>query len=186
MLGIDWSRHESRGRWNSPGSFVTPAPGSPLKGKGTRLSVPVLVRHDAGCRYARPAVGGHSDAAKRMSDHYNLHKTCGAITGHWLAFALADGAHDGTVYESKLEAVVHQHHGEWWCAFIRIGPSAMSVCEAESQLVWQRQQAKLKLPDRDDSRGGLDVIRRLTVEDQARQTAALRAGSGLIALGYRK
>jgi hypothetical protein len=150
------------------------------------VNVPVLVRHDHGCRYARPEHGGHSDAAKRMSDHYNLHKACGAITGHWLAFALADGSHDGEAYETKLEAVAHQHHSEWWCAFIRIGPSAMSVCEAESQLMWQRQQAKLRLPDRDDSRGGLDVIRRLTVADHQRQTAALRNGSGLIALGYRK
>lgn len=150
------------------------------------MSIPVLVRHDPGCRYARPEHGGHSDAAKNMSDHYNLHKSVGAITGHWLAFALQDGGHDGTVYESKAEAVRHQHHAEWWCAFIRIGPSYMSVCEAESQLMWQRQQARLKLPDRDDKRGGLDVIRRLTTTDHLLQAEMLRTGTGLVGLGYRK
>jgi hypothetical protein len=148
------------------------------------VSVPVLVRHDPGCRYARPADGGHTDAAKRISDHYNLHKAAGALNGWWLAFALADGSHDGTAYETKLEAVAHQHHSEWWCAFIRLGPASMTVCQAESQLMWHRQQAKLRLADRDDKRGGRDVIRRLTIEDHARQTAALRDGTGLIALGY--
>lgn len=150
------------------------------------MSSPVLVRHDPGCRYARPEHGGHSDAAKRVSDHYNLHKAAGALTGWWLAFALADGGHDGTAYPTKLEAVTHQHHAEWWCAFIRIGPSMMTVCEAESQLMWQRQQARLKLPQRDDPHGGLDVITRLTREDHARQMAALRDGTGFIGLGYRK
>jgi hypothetical protein len=149
------------------------------------LSIPVLVRHDPGCRYARPDGGGHSDAAKRMSDHYNLHKAAGAIVGWWLAFALADGAHDGTAYPAKLEAVAHQHHAEWWCAFVRIGPSVMSVCEAESQLYMYRMQAKLKLADRENKHGGLDVITRVTREDHARQMAALRSGTGLIGLGYR-
>jgi hypothetical protein len=150
------------------------------------LSTPVLVRHDYGCRYARPEHGGHTDAAKQISDHYNLHVAAGAIKGWWLAFGLQDGGHDGTAYETKAEAVLHQHHAEWWTMFVRIGPSTMSVCEAESQLMWQRQQAKLKLPQRDDPRGGLDVIRRLTVTDHLLQARAIGTGTGLIGLGYRK
>lgn len=150
------------------------------------MSVPVLVRHDHGCRYARPEHGGHSDAAKKISDHYNLHRAAGALNGWWLAFALADGSHDGEAYETKAAAVLHQHHAEWWTAFICIGAPNMSVCEAESQLMWQRQQAKLKLPQRDDPRGGLDVIRRLTTADHLLQAHAIATGSGFIGLGYRK
>ena len=149
------------------------------------MSVPVLVRHDAGCRYARPEGGGHSDAAKRMSDHYNLHKAAGAILGWWLAFALADGAHDGEAYQTKQEAVRHQHHDEWWSTFVKIGPASMSVCQAESLLYMGRQQARLKLPDRDDKRGGYDVIPRLTIEDHWRQMEALRTGRDYVGLGYR-
>lgn len=149
-------------------------------------SVPVLVRHDQGCRYARPEHGGHSDAAKRISDAYNLHKAAGALDGWWLAFGLQDGGHDNTPYETKAEAVRHQHHAEWWTMFIRIGPSAMSVCEAESQLMWQRQQARLKLPDRDDPRGGLEVIQRIGRADHLLQAHAIATGTGHIGLGYRK
>jgi hypothetical protein len=149
------------------------------------LSIPVLVRHDPGCRYARPDGGGHSDASKRMSDHYNLHKAAGAITGWWLAFALSDGAHDGEAYPTKGEAVVHQHHNEWWFCFVKIVPGTMSVCEAESMLYMYRQQSKLKLANRDDKRGGYDVIPRLRIEDHWRQVEAIRTGRDYIGLGYR-
>ena len=120
-----------------------------------------------------------------MSDHYNLHKAAGAITGWWLAFALSDGSHDGEAYPTKAEAVVHQHHNEWWFCFVKIVPGTMSVCEAESMLYMYRQQARLKLANRDDKRGGYDVIPRLTIEDHWRQVEAIRTGRDYIGLGYR-
>jgi hypothetical protein len=149
------------------------------------LSTPVLVRHDPGCRYARPEHGGHTDAAKRMADHYNLHKAAGALNGWWLAFALADGAHDGEAYQSKAEAVRHQNHSEWWFAFLKISPGTMTTCQAESLLMMYRQQSRLKLADRDDKRGGYDVIPRLAIEDHWRQMAALKSGRDFVGLGYR-
>jgi hypothetical protein len=149
------------------------------------MAVPVLVRHDPGCRYSRPEHGGHTDAAKRMSDHYNLHRAAGAAIGWWLAFALADGSHDGEAYPTKAEAVRHQGHNEWWCCFVKIVPSTMTVCEAESQLYMHRMQAKLKLADRDSKRGGLDVITRLNAEDHATQMEVIRTGRDFIGLGYR-
>ena len=142
--------------------------------------------HDRGCRYARPEGGGHSDAAKRIADAYNLHKVAGACVGWWVAFALADGSSDDEVYPTKAEAVRHQHHNEWWFTFVKIGPTHMTVCQAESLLYMGRMQSKLKLADRDDRRGGYDVIPRLTIEDHWRQMEALRTGQGAIALGYRK
>lgn len=146
----------------------------------------MLVRHDRGCNYARPEGGGHSDAAKRMSDHYNLHIAAGAIMGWWVAFALNDGATDGDVYQTKAEAVFHQHHNEWWFTFVKIGGGVMTVCQAESLLYMGRMQAKLRLADRDDRQhGGYEVISRITIEDHWRQMEALRTGRGAIALGYR-
>ena len=120
-----------------------------------------------------------------MSDHYNLHKSAGALPGWWLAFALSDGSHDGEAYPTKAEAVRHQHHNEWWCCFVRIVPGVMSVCAAESQLYMGRQQSRLRLADRDDKRGGYDVITRLNLEDCWRQMEALRTGRDFIGLGYR-
>lgn len=167
------------------------------------MGVPVLVRHDMGCKYGRASANididddghiiageilpGHTDAAKQVSDIYNLHKAAGAPVGHWIAVALADGASDGTAYPSKAAAVTHQHHNEWWFAFIQLQPGALSVCAAESLLRWQRQAAALRTADREDSRGGLDVIPRLTREAHMGQLAALGGHGGLpVALGYRK
>lgn len=164
------------------------------------MSVPVLVRHDPGCKYSRgrdlvvdddgrivsgEITPGHSDAAKRIADHYNLHKAAGAITGWWVAFALADGSTDGDAYPTKAEAVRHQHQNEWWFTYVKIGPASMTVCQAESLLYMGREQSKLRLADRDDRRGGLDVIPRLTREDHERQMQAIRTGRGYVGLGYR-
>lgn len=146
----------------------------------------VLVVHDRACRFARQEDGGgHSDAAKRISDWYNLHRAAGAARGV-IAVALADGTSDGVLYQDRAAAVVHQHHNEHWYAYIRIAAPSMSICEAASLLRWERQAARLRLPDRDDRKhGGLEVIPRLNSEDHQRQLAAL-AGRGTlpVALGH--
>jgi len=130
---------------------------------------------------------GHSDAARRISDTYNLHKTAGTPVGHWMSFSLADGRSDNTAYPDKASAVRHAHHNEYRMGFIQLQPCSMSICEAESVLRWQRQAAELRTADRDDRRGGLDVIPRLRQEDHARQMAALAGyGSLPVALGHRK
>lgn len=147
------------------------------------------MQHDMGCRYARESDGGHSDASKRISASYNLHRMAGARPGQWFAVRLADGTsadHD-TVYDSKQAAVAHQGHSEHWFAFIQIAAPSMSICEAASVLRWQRQQAALKLADRDDKYGGLEVIPRLSAAGVDRQLAAMNGRGTLpIALGYRK
>lgn len=146
--------------------------------------VPVLVRHDRGCRYARQADGGHSDMAKRVSDTYNLHIIAGARRGSVLAFSLADGTSNGDVYDNRADAVMHQHHDERWFAFIRIAEGHMSVCQAESVMRWQRQAARWAPPETGEHSGGLEVIPRLTREGHARQLAALAGSLHLpIALG---
>lgn len=54
-----------------------------------------------------------SDAAKRISDRINLHLTFtpfDQLANGWMAFALADGDTDGTVYPSKSDAIRHQRN----------------------------------------------------------------------------
>lgn len=149
------------------------------------MSVPVLVRHDGGCRYARPSDGGHSDAAKRLSDGYNLHKAAGGTLGWIFAAKLSDGAISDELFPSKDIVVSHLWPYEDWFFYGKIGPASMSVCEAESRLKWEREAARLRTTGRDYKRGGLQVIPRLNAEDQARQMAALRGELNMpVALGY--
>jgi hypothetical protein len=137
------------------------------------MSTPVLVRHDPGCRWSREADGGHSDAAKRISDTYNLHVTCGARLGQVFAFGLADGQTDGQLYDSREDAANHQRHNEGWKGYVRIGPGGMTVCAAAAVLRWQRQAAELAPARRGERSGGLEPIPRLTIEGRERQLAAM-------------
>lgn len=141
------------------------------------MSVPALVQHDRGCKYARPADGGHTDAAKRVSDTYNLH-LIGAgdlAKGQWFAVALADGSSDNVLYPTRRAAVVHQHGNEARYAYIRIMPTSMSVCEAEAFMRMHRlaYDNGFRLTDPDAPGGGMDIIPRITGPERDAQIAAL-------------
>lgn len=116
------------------------------------------------------AFGSHSDAAKRLADTYNLHRIGRGLdaVGKWFAAALHDGHSDDVLYDSKRDAVIHQHHNEQFYAFIKIAPCDMKVCEAEIMLRTSRQlyDKGMRMADPDHRHGGLDVIKRLTMEDQ--------------------
>jgi hypothetical protein len=128
------------------------------------------VEHTHYCRTLR-----HSDAAKRIVETYNLHRLADPIgnTGHWFAVAIADGTTDNDLYDSRIDAIRHQHHNEHYYAYLQIVPSQMSICDAEIFLSGVRKtyDARKALVDRDHPKGGLDVIPRLTVEDQLAQNA---------------
>lgn len=117
---------------------------------------------------------GHSDSAKRLCDMYNLHRIGAGIdcVGKWFAAALSDGRSDGVLYDNKQECVRHQHHNEQHYTYIKMAPSSMNECEAEVMLKTARNlyDMGLRMVDPDHKRGGLDVIKRLTVEDQLAQT----------------
>lgn len=139
--------------------------------------------HDHGCRFAREDNGGHTDAARRLSDTYNLHKLAGAKSGY-IAVRFADGSSDDTVYPTRAEAVSHQRHNERWCAYIQLNAGHMSVCEAAATLRFQAHASKLAPAQSDQRGGGMVVIPRLNIEDQERQIAALSGRIGLpVALG---
>lgn len=116
----------------------------------------------------------HDDAAKRVADTYNLHRLGmgdGAI-GRWFAARLEDGRSDDTLYDSKRDAVLHQHHNEQFYTFVKINVSDMDVCSAAVMLKVARSlfDKGIRLADPDDRNGGKDVIKRLTVEDQLAQS----------------
>lgn len=132
------------------------------------------MQHQSWCQQA---VMGHSDAAQRVCDAYNLHRVAlgyDAI-GKWIACALADGRSDNVAYDSKRHAVVHQHHNEQYYTFIKIGPPSMNECEAEVMLKTARclYDKGMRLTDPDDAHGGKDVIKRVSVEDQLAQANGL-------------
>lgn len=138
----------------------------------------VFASHDESCPPRnRTALGGHSDAAKRMSDEYNLHRTAGGLdtVGHWIACRLSDGSSDHVLYARRREAVRKQHHNEQQYAFVQIRPTSMSVCEAASFLRFARMayDAGFRLTDPDHRAGGRQIITRLGIEDQVRTEYAL-------------
>src|SRR5579875_987106 len=77
-----------------------------------------------------------SDAAKRVSDMYNLHVVCGK-TGHWAAFRLQDGTSDSMAYPSRAECVSRQNplHAHM---YLRINPSGLSPEDADRLLFFYR------------------------------------------------
>lgn len=128
-------------------------------------------RHEIWCQ---AKLMGHEDAAKRIADNYNLHRIGAEYNsiGKWIACALHDGRSDGVLYDSKADAVRHQHHNEQFYTFIKINPGSMSACEAAVMLKTARSlyDVGLRMADPDDQYGGKDVIKRLTVEDQKAQS----------------
>jgi hypothetical protein len=136
----------------------------------------MLVQHDISC----PGRGlGHSDAAKRASDEYQLHRIANPIgsVGGWLAIALADGRSDHVLYPSKRDAARYQHGMEQFYAFTQIRPCNMSVCDAEVFLRIHRKMydAGLRMTDPDNVRMP-EPIRRSTREDMASQMRTITSG----------
>lgn len=127
-----------------------------------------------------PRHGVHSDAAKRIHDEYTLHRLAGgdAALGRWFAAALADGRSDHVLYDSRGDAVRHQHHDEALYLFLPIKPGEFSVCDAQTLLKCHRLLAATQkaLLDRDHPAGGRQLITRLTDEDQRAQVRALLTG----------
>lgn len=124
--------------------------------------------------WCRQKAMNHSDAAQRVYDTYNLHRLAlgyDAI-GKWFACALSDGRTDHVLYDSKYDAVTHQHHNEQYYTFIKIVPPMMKKCEAEVVLTTARKvyDAGMRVADPDHKYGGQTLIKRVTAEDQLAQS----------------
>jgi hypothetical protein len=121
----------------------------------------------------------HSDAAKRASDIYNLHRIGAgyAAIGRWFAVALSDGRSDNVLYDNRRDAVIHQHHNEHHYTYIVINLKSSNPCEMEVMLKVQRSLADkgMKMADPDHHAGGMDVIKRSTAEDQYAQSIGVNS-----------
>lgn len=126
------------------------------------------MQHERGCPIEnRTPLNMHSDAANRVADEYALHRLADPYgnVGYWIACALADGTSDHTLYESKKDAIRHQHHNENWYTYVQIVPSNFSICAAEVMLKVARM-AYAKGMRISDGLSRHDLIRRLGWEDQ--------------------
>jgi len=77
-----------------------------------------------------------TDAGKRMSDRINLMTIThpwDALKNGWMAFRLADGDSDGTLYDSRADAVSHQLH-EKLCAYFFMRNALGGVNARDCQL----------------------------------------------------
>lgn len=135
--------------------------------------------HEQGC----PLQGTgqeHTDAAKRVSDTYRLHRLADyfANLGRWIAVALSDGTSDGELYDSKSDCVIHQHHNEMYYAYIRISPHDMTPCASEAYLKVHRTMYDkgIRLADPDHRSGGMDLIPRVAREDMRSLMRSVRSG----------
>lgn len=128
--------------------------------------------HEGMCR----RLGEHTDAAKACSDAVNLHLAAIGFDAmrKWVAIRLSDGKSDGTLYDTKRDAVRHQLD-EFLCAYVSIPPNGMNVCDAEEYLDVHRKMydAGMRITDRDAPHGGRQVIPRVTREQQLRQVRAI-------------
>lgn len=126
------------------------------------------MNHDFHCPVAnRTPFGDHSDAAKRIADTYNLHRVADPYgnVGSWFAAALQDGQSDNALYDSKPDAIRHQHHNENYYTFIQIVPMTMTSCAAEVMLKVARMIYS-KGGRISDGYSKHELIRRLGWEDQ--------------------
>lgn len=125
----------------------------------------------------REPLGGHSDAAKRLSDQYKLHKVALGVGsyGQWFAVRLTDGTGDGTLYPDKRTCMRHQHGNEVYFAFVCIAPTDMGVCDADAFIKTARvmYDAGIRMSDPNDAAGGRAPIMRATREDQVSLTRSI-------------
>lgn len=79
-------------------------------------------------RFIPPHLAVVWDAARRATEQINenLRRHGPHAYGRWCAVALADGATDRTLYDTKADAVRHQRHEER-CAYVSIPPGGVSV-----------------------------------------------------------
>ena len=110
-----------------------------------------------------------TDSAKRCADIVTLHAVAGSA-GKWCAIRMADGGHDGTVYDTRADAVRHQLH-EQLCAYVLIPPGGMQPSEARAFLGYHRAlyDAGFRLPDPETVVPFMPLNKR----DQQRQIAVL-------------
>jgi len=127
--------------------------------------------HEIWCQYKLNNHEGYADAAKRIRDEYLLHRVAGGfdVMGKWIACNLQDGTSDHVLYDSKRDAVLHQHgYSENYYTYIKLVAPTMNACEAYVMLRIARVAYNngMRLADSDHKTGGMSIIHRVSIEDQ--------------------
>lgn len=88
-------------------------------------------------------LGAFSDAARRIADTYQLHIVAdpAGSEGKWMAFRLADGTCDQTLYDSRSAAIRQKGLFAKHWGVIKIIPTGISYAAAASYLSTCRQVA---------------------------------------------
>lgn len=82
----------------------------------------------------------YSDAAMRMSDILNQAVLTEGACGRVIAIRLADGSSDGDIYDTRADAIRHQHGNETLCDYVVIKPTAYSPGDCQARLEFTRAQ----------------------------------------------
>lgn len=120
------------------------------------------------------------DAAKRLSSLITtlaIVQPYDVLCNSWIAVRLSDGGYDGTLYDSRLDAVRHQPF-EKQCAYVhlRAALSGMEVREAYAFLKFHRDayDKGYVFTDPERPNGGVDMMMPLAYEDVRTQIRRLR------------
>lgn len=111
------------------------------------------------------------NSAKRLSGIINSLVICHPIDTlihSWIAVKLADGSYDGTLYDTRRDAVRHQQY-EQQCAYINLGPvmGGMEIQAAYAILKFTRDAyaANMTFIDPEHPTGGMDIGMPVAMED---------------------
>lgn len=111
------------------------------------------------------------NAAKRLSGIINslvIIHPIDTLIHSWIAVRLADGSTDGTLYDTRQDAVRHQPH-EQQCAYLNLAPimGGMEVSAAYAILKFHRDayDAGMTFIDPEHPTGGMDIGMPIAMED---------------------
>jgi len=106
-----------------------------------------------------------TDAGKRAFDiarSYCAFVDYDTLVRSWIAFRLEDGGSDGTLYDSKIDAIRNQAY-EQQCAYFSYRGSPNGFASARDAAIWLEYHRHIysnggRLVDPDDAHGGPDII----------------------------
>jgi hypothetical protein len=111
------------------------------------------------------------NAAKRLSGIINslvVIYPIDQLIHSWIAVSLADGSTDGTLYDTRQDAVRHQTH-EQQCAYLNLGPvmGGMDINAAYAIIKFHRDayEAGYTFIDPEHPTGGMDIGMPIAMED---------------------
>jgi len=131
----------------------------------------------AGQTYSHKAAQEFADRGRRASDVLNLVRIFHdwtEIKTKWMAFSLADGHSDGTIYDTRLDAINHQLH-ETQCAYVCF-VNLMGGADPRDMAIYLKFQADayragMRLIDPDTQNGGPELLMRTSDTDYMRKVS---------------